>query len=216
KPTFWWLALAAGAKMVFTDGQAPFLAGFFLRSHPVEVAELAARLHLHAVGFLGLTLGLINGLAGVASGWLGGVIADRAAARDVRFVVVAPAVAMPVATVAYIAALYVDSVAAALVLLVVQCATNVFWAGPVYSTVHGVVPSNMRATATAVLIFVINMLGTGLGPLFIGTLSDAFAAAGQGAAAGLRSALATAALVSLIGVVFYWKASRSIVRDLES
>jgi hypothetical protein len=61
------------------------------------------------------------------------------------------------------------------------------------------------------------MLGTGLGPLLIGTLSDLFAGAfGQGSAAGLRSALTAAALLSLIGVVFYWRASRTIVADLEA
>jgi MFS family permease len=169
------------------------------------------------MGFLGLTLGLINGVFGVFSGWLGGILADRAARRDVRFVVLAPAIAMLVATPAYIAALYVSSLPLALLFLVIQCSTNVFWAGPVYSTVHGVVPTTMRATATAVLIFIINMLGTGVGPLLIGTLSDLFAGAfGQGSGAGLRSALTAAALISLVGVVFYWRASRTIVADLEA
>jgi len=216
KQTFWMLALAAGFKMVFTDGQAPFLASFFLRSHPHEVAALAAGFHLRPVGFLGMSLGLINGVMGVISGWIGGVIADRAASRDVRYVVVAPAVAMLVATPAYIAALYVDSVPLAFGFLVAQCATNVFWAGPVYSSVHGVAPPSMRATATAVLIFVINMLGTGVGPLMIGSLSDVFSGLlGQGAASGLRSALVVASVISLGGVYFYWRASRSIIADME-
>ena len=216
KQTFWMLALAAGFKMVFTDGQAPFLASFFLRSHPHEVAALAAAFHLRPVGFLGMSLGLINGVMGVLSGLVGGLIADRAAARDVRYVVVAPAAAMLIATPAYIAALYVDSVPVAFGFLMLQCATNVFWAGPVYSSVHGVTPPSMRATATAVLIFVINMLGTGVGPMLIGGLSDVFSGVlGQGPAAGLRSALGVASVVSLAGVYFYWRASRSIVADLE-
>lgn len=216
KRTFWLLSFAAGSKMVFTDGQAPFLASFFLRSHPGEVADLAAGFHLHPMGFLGVTLGLINGVFGVLSGWLGGLIADRAAARDVRYIVLAPALAMLVATAAYIAALNVGSVRLALAFLVVQCATNVFWAGPVYATIHGVVPATMRATATAVALFVINMMGTGVGPLFIGALSDTFAGAlGMGPAAGLRGALTVAALTSLVGVVFYWRASQTIVSDLE-
>ncbi|HEY3951064.1 MFS transporter [Phenylobacterium sp.] len=217
KQTFWLLSLAAGFKMIFTDGQAPFLASFFLRSHHDEVAALAAGFHLQPVGFLGMSLGLINGVMGVVSGWVGGVLADRAAARNLRYVVIAPAAAMLVATPAYIAALYVDSVQLAFAFLMIQCATNVFWAGPVYSSVHGVVPASMRATATAVLIFIINMLGTGVGPLFIGALSDGFSGAlGQGTAAGLRSALTVASLVSLAGVFFYWQASRSIVADMET
>jgi predicted MFS family arabinose efflux permease len=217
KRTFWLLALAAGFKMVFTDGQAPFLASFFLRNHPVEVASLAARFHLGPMGFLGMTLGTINGVSGVFSGWIGGVIADRAARRDVRYVVVAPAAAMLVATPAYIGMLYAGGVAPALALLVLQCATNVFWAGPVYATIHGVVPETMRATATAVALFVINMMGTGLGPLLIGSLSDAFSGpVGMGAAAGLKAALATASVVSLLGVAMYGLAYRTIATDLES
>ena len=216
KQTFWLLSFAAGSKMVFTDGQAPFLASFFLRSHPAEVADLAARFNLHPMGFLGVTLGLINGVFGVLSGWLGGLLADRAAARDVRYIVLAPALAMLVAAPAYIAALHVGSVKVALGFLMLQCATNVFWAGPVYATIHGVVPATMRATATAVAMFVINMMGTGLGPLLIGGLSDAFSGAlGMNPAAGLRAALSTAALASLVGVAFYWRASQTIQNDLE-
>jgi predicted MFS family arabinose efflux permease len=216
KRTFWLLAFAAGFKMVFTDGQAPFLASFFLRSHAAEIADLAGRFHLGAMGFLGVTLGTINGVAGVLSGWIGGVIADRAAARDVRNVVIAPAVAMLVATPAYIAALYVGGAVPALAFLVVQCATNVFWAGPVYATIHGVVPANMRATATAVALFIINMLGTGLGPLLIGAMSDAFAGPlAMGSAAGLKAALVAASLISLVGVALYARAYGTIAADLE-
>ena len=217
KQTFWLLSFAAGSKMVFTDGQAPFLASFFLRSHSTEVASLAAQFHLQPMGFLGVTLGLINGVFGVLSGWLGGMLADRAAARDVRYIVLAPAIAMLVATPAYIAALHVGSVKLALAFLILQCSTNVFWAGPVYATIHGVVPATMRATATAVAMFVINMMGTGVGPLFIGALSDAFSGAlGMGPGPGLRLALSSAALASLVGVAFYWRASQTILADLES
>ena len=217
KQTFWLLSFAAGSKMVFTDGQAPFLASFFLRSHSTEVASLAAQFHLQPMGVLGVTLGLINGVFGVLSGWLGGMLADRAAARDVRYIVLAPAIAMLVATPAYIAALHVGSVKLALAFLILQCSTNVFWAGPVYATIHGVVPATMRATATAVAMFVINMMGTGVGPLFIGALSDAFSGAlGMGPGPGLRLALSSAALASLVGVAFYWRASQTILADLES
>lgn len=216
KPTFWLLAFAAGFKMVFTDGQAPFLASFFLRSHPAEVAALAARFHLGPMGFLGLTLGGINGVFGVLSGWVGGAIADRAAARDVRNIVIAPAIALLVAAPAYIAALCVGDATLALAFLVIQCSTNVFWAGPVYATIHGVTPVRMRATATAMALFIINIMGTGLGPLLIGAMSDAFGrTAGLGPAAGLRAALITASLISLVGVALYWRARRTIVADLE-
>ena len=43
-----------------------------------------------------------------------------------------------------------------------------------YTIAQGVVSSQMRAVSTAILLFVVNLLGYGLGPLFIGGISDVF------------------------------------------
>jgi hypothetical protein len=44
--------------------------------------------------------------------------------------------------------------------------------GAQYTISQGVVSTRVRATATAVLLFLINLLGYGLGPLFAGVVSD--------------------------------------------
>lgn len=216
KPTFWCLTFGVGFKVLFTDGQAPFLASFFLRSHGPDVAAMAAGFGLKPIGLLGVAIGLINGIFGAASAVIGGVVADRAARTDVRGVVIAPALALVIAAPAYIAALSVDSLWVAAGLLAVQSSMNVFWAGPVYATLHGIVPPTLRATATASSIFFINLMGIGCGPLVVGALSDTFAGPmGFGPAEGLRMALICAALLSLVGVAFYAAARRTIVADLE-
>ena len=43
-----------------------------------------------------------------------------------------------------------------------------------YTIAQGVVSSQMRAVSTAIMLFVVNLLGYGLGPLFIGAMSDIF------------------------------------------
>ena len=43
-----------------------------------------------------------------------------------------------------------------------------------YTISQGVVSMRVRATATAVLLFVVNLIGYGFGPLFIGAVSDIF------------------------------------------
>lgn len=43
-----------------------------------------------------------------------------------------------------------------------------------YTIAQGVVGSSFRAVSTAILLFVVNLLGYGLGPLFIGAASDVF------------------------------------------
>lgn len=216
KRTFWLLACAVGFKVLFTDGQAPFTAAFFLRSHPAEMASLAARFGLKPIGFLGIVIGLMTGVFGAVSTWLGGVLADRAAARDVRDVVVVPALAIIITVPAYIAAVLVSDARLAFALMAVQSFTNCFWAGPVYATTHGIVPKHLRATATSVLILVINLMGMGSGPVFVGAISDLFSGPlGFGPAEGLRAALICAALASLAGAALYWTARRTIVADLE-
>ena len=47
-------------------------------------------------------------------------------------------------------------------------------AGNQYTIGQGVVSAQTRALSTAVLLFVVNLLGYGLGPLFIGAVSDIF------------------------------------------
>jgi hypothetical protein len=47
--------------------------------------------------------------------------------------------------------------------------------GPSIALCHTLVTPRMRAMTSAILFFVINMIGLGAGPLVVGLLSDAFA-----------------------------------------
>ena len=47
-----------------------------------------------------------------------------------------------------------------------------------YAIGQGVVSMRVRAMATAVMLFVVNLIGYGFGPLFIGAISDIFFASG--------------------------------------
>ena len=47
-----------------------------------------------------------------------------------------------------------------------------------YTIGQGVVSMRVRAMATAVLLFVVNLIGYGFGPLFIGAISDIFFVSG--------------------------------------
>ena len=216
KRTFWLLAFAAALKSFISYGHAPFTASYFLRNHGPEVAELASRLGLQSVGFLGLAIGLISGIFGAISSLIGGWIADKTAAGDVRNIVLAPAIAVTISVPVFIAALLVDSVPLALTILIVPYLLNYFWYGPVYSTVQGIVPPNMRATAAAILLLIVNLIGLGLGPLAVGIASDIFAGPmGMGEAEGIRWALISAACVGLLSGVLFLMARKTIREDLE-
>ena len=217
KKTFWLVALAAAIKAFIGYGQAPFTASFFFRNHTAELASLAAQFGLKSAGFLGLSLGLIAGTAGVAGAWLGGVIADRYGSKDIRAYVIAPALASVAAVPLYIAAINLPGAVPALILLVPYYLLGALWYGPVYATAQSIVDPAMRATTAAVLLFVINLIGLGLGPLGVGLLSDLFAGPmGMGSAEGVRWALVVSALMGVVSFGLFWRARRTIAAEMVS
>jgi hypothetical protein len=62
----------------------------------------------------------------------------------------------------------------AMVLMIIPNIGVAIWYGPVYGGVPGLVPPAMRATASAILLFVINIIGLGVAPTLFGMVSDAF------------------------------------------
>jgi MFS family permease len=221
KPTFWFIAAAASIKAFIGYGHAPFTASFFLRNHKEEVASLASSIgmtlgyDLKSVGFLGLALGLMGGTAGAVGSILGGWIADKFGARDLRAYMVAPAIASLVTIPIYITAISIDSAAIALCILTINGLLGTLWYGPVYATGQGVVPPNMRATASAILLFIINLVGLGFGPLLVGMLSDYFTAS-MGKGEGVRWALMISTCFGLLAFACFWIASRTIRKDTVS
>ena len=217
KPTFWFVAFAAAIKAFIGYGHAPFTASFFFRNHGEEVASLAAMFGLKSAGFLGLALGLMGGAAGVISSWLGGLIADQAAKRDLRAYMSVPAIASLLSPCAFVVAMLVDSAVAALFILLIPGLLGSLWYGPVYATAQGLVPIHMRATTASIMLFIINMVGLGLGPLFVGALSDVLAGPmGLGSADGVRWALILSALLGVAAFALFWLARRTIREEMVS
>lgn len=215
KKTFWMVALAASIKAFVGYGHAPFTASFFFRVHGAEVAELAARFGLKSAGFLGLALGLIGGTAGVIGAWLGGLLADRLGARDLRAYVIVPAIASLITIPFYILAVSVGSPMAAIGVLTIPILLGTLWYGPVYATAQSIVDPTMRATASAVLLLIINLIGLGLGPVAVGALSDVLAGpVGLGEAQGVRWALILSTLLGLVAFGLFWAARKTIREEM--
>jgi predicted MFS family arabinose efflux permease len=216
KKTFWLIAYAAAIKAFIGYGHAPFTASFFLRNHKEEVATLAAQFGLQSQGFLGLALGIAAGLGGAIGAYVGGVIADKYGGRDLRAYVSVPAVAAMFTVPIYCFAILQGSAAVALVIMFFNAILATLWYGPVYATAQTIAPANMRATSSALLLFIINLVGLGLGPLAVGALSDGFAIGmNMGAAEGVRWALVASATVGLGSVVLFWRARRTIREEME-
>ena len=210
-PTFWFVAF--GATIFNFGGGVAFTASFFLRNHTAEMNLLAQGLGLKAVGFLGLAIGLTN-VGGALGIWLGGWITDRFGTRDLRNYIVATAIAALLIIPVRLTIYTVDSALVALSFLAVSAFLGGFWWGPVFSVGQSVVPSHMRATSAAIILFTINLLGAGMGPLVLGLLSDYFNhGLGMGPAEGVRWALIASVVTGLGAFISFWMARRTIRQD---
>jgi MFS family permease len=217
KRTFWLVAFAAATKAFIGYGHAPFTASFFLRNHTQEVASLAASFGLKSVGFIGLALSLIAGTGGIVGAILGGVIADRYGSRDLRAYVSVPGIAALITIPIYIFAVTMADPVLAIFILAINAVLATLWYGPVYATAQSIVPPHLRATAAAILLLVINLIGLGLGPVAVGALSDVLATyGGLGKAEGIRWALILSTLFGVAAFIFFWLARKTIREEMES
>ena len=217
KRTFWLIAFAAAIKAFIGYGAAAFLAPFFFRNHAEELTLVASGFGLGLTGFLGVALGLVLGLTGALGTWLGGFLADRYGARDLRAYVAIPAVSTLLGIPFYIAGLLADSALFALLMFAFPPVLNTLWYGPGYAAVQGLVQPQTRATATAVLLFIINLIGLGLGPLGVGAVSDLLSGPlGLGPAEGIRWSLMIFILLGVVASALFWMARRSIREEMVS
>jgi len=195
------LAIAAALHAFYGYGAGAFVAAFFRRSHQMEPGEL------------GTWFGIIAFTAGAAGTFLGGFLGDRLAQRDQRWYMWLPAIAtlafIPFAFLLYLA----SNPYVGLVLYFPGSILGGMYLGPTFAMTQSLVPASMRATAAAILLFAINIIGLGLGPQGVGILSDLLAPV-----FGIES-LRYALLITIVSfaiwsVSHYMIAARTLREDL--
>jgi predicted MFS family arabinose efflux permease len=151
----------AGALNAFAGySTSNWTASFFIRSHGMTTGEL------------GTWLALIMGLGGAIGVFGGGLLADRLAPRDKRWYMWLPAIAGFIC-VPFMASVYlVEDPYVALSLSIVPGLLFNVYLGNTIATTHGLVGLRMRATSSAILFLILNIIGLGIGPWSIGMLSD--------------------------------------------
>jgi len=217
KPTFWFVAIGCGFSAFVGYAQLFFTASFFLRCHAPEVAAIAAGFGLKSKGFLGPALGVMTALGGLTGTLVGGQIADRAVGRDRRAFMSVPALAA-LASIPFVFVLFtLKSTWGALALDFVPNVVATIWYGAGYSTAQSVVAPHRRSTAAALLLLILNLIGLGLGPTFLGACSDFLANSEHlGSAEGLRWAMIATSCFGVVAAGFFWMARRTIREDVVS
>ncbi len=217
-PTMWWIILAGGLLNFNAYAFASFLPAFIQRYHKLELrqANLVAALVLGGVGFIGLPLG----------GWAADAISRRR--RDGRMLLTAAAMLLT-APLVYLALGRPPGDVTTFALLL-SCGWTLFYVyyAAMYAVTHDVVEPGLRATAVALSLFGMYVLGGSLGASVVGALSDryarqAMAAAGVNVntipeafrATGLHSALYIVPWLFVVLAVVLWLGSRTVAADME-
>ncbi|MFL6744387.1 MAG: spinster family MFS transporter [Sphingomicrobium sp.] len=161
KPTFWLMAFAASMSSLCGYGLALWTPSVMVRSFGLDIVS--------AGNFLASLL-LIGGCAGVfAGGWF----ADRLGRSDRAWYARLPAIAWLITAPTFALGLMAPNLWLAWPLLLIPNALNILWLGPVVTAVQHIVPQRMRSTASGSFLFINNLIGLGVGPLLMGSISDA-------------------------------------------
>jgi predicted MFS family arabinose efflux permease len=170
------------------------------------------RIHGMRTGQVGLWLGLIVGVTGTIGTLGGGYLADRLGRRDARWYAWLPALTIGCGIPFYLAAYLASGASSALLLLIVPALCANCFTGPVFGAVQSLAPLRTRALAAAVLLFIISVVGLGLGPLTVGIVSDLLKS--KLGRDSLRWAMCSAAIAELAAIVVFLRAASSLRRDL--
>ena len=199
---FRYLALGNGFAAFWFTGMTTWNISFLIRSHGMELK--------HAGLLVGMILTFSMMLGALLSGWL----CTRLLKCDVRWQIGIPLIGIGITIPASLAYFLwpADSWIQFLEMEMPQVMIFFMVMGFFFSWIpatsvaalSNVIPAHQRAVANAVYVVFFTVLGFGIGPVFVGMLSDVLAPfAGK---EGLRYALAALSLAMVLAMLFYAKA----------
>jgi MFS family permease len=204
--TMWGLSsfrhLAAGATLhAFVGyGVLAWNAAYLMRSHGMSVGEVGAWLS---------GIGLIFGGLGT---FLGGWLTDRLIPRDARWALWVPGISTLIAVPFSIAFYQWPDARGALAFAGIPVFFGAMYLGPTFSLTQALAPLRMRAVASAFLLFLLNLIGLGLGPQAVGVASDLLAPSLE--EDSLRGALTLVVAFNFWSGAHYFLGARSLRADL--
>ncbi len=200
-PSFWHLAFGGALQAFGTYAIYQWMPSFLARSHHMQSAEIGA------------WLAFIIGGGGAIGALTGGYVSDLLSKRDMRWQMWLPGIciflAAPLAAASYLS----DTPMLALAFIFLPVLFVNTYLGPAFAMTQTLSPLRMRAMASGFLIFVLNIIGLGLGPQAVGIMSDLLAPAyGE---ESLRYALLISCTIYVWSAYHFWRAAKTLREDLE-
>ncbi|MCH2158569.1 MAG: MFS transporter [Oleiphilaceae bacterium] len=203
KKSFRHISLGASCLALIAYGSAIWFAPYMLRNFDIQTGEL------------GTWLALISGILGGAGTLYGGYLADKKGVQDKRWYIWIPAVSAAIALPFLFLVYMLDELYLVLCLFAIPATMATVYMGPSLAMVQGLVNVRMRALASAILFFAINILGLGLGPVLVGIISDQLSADFGTRSVGY-AVLGVSVVFSIIAIWQFLAAGKYINEEMES
>ena len=155
-------SLASGAGNFITYGLLNFTTLFLMREKGMELGDVA------------IWYALVVGIGMSAGIYASGRIVDRFAARSKAAYATVPAASLVLALPFFLGFAWAPTWQLALIFLCVPMFLNSFFLSATVTFVQGEVPPERRVISGALLLLVMNFIGLGLGPTYVGMASDFF------------------------------------------
>lgn len=159
------ISLACGATQIVTYGAGNFTTLFLMRERGMTLQEVA------------VWVALLTGVCMSGGIFISGRVIDRFARISRRAYAVIPALSLMAAAPLFLGFAYAPTWPTALMFLVGPTALNYFYLSTAVAFVQEEVRPDQRVLSGALLLLVMNLIGMGVGPTFVGWASDQFRAA---------------------------------------
>lgn len=198
-PTFQQNVAAASLTAIVTYSLTTWLPSVLVRSYDVSIGEA------------GTILAFMTLITGAGSALLGGQVCSVLGQRDLRYWSWIPSACFVLATPLLAIAFLLPNVWATVGGVAGAYGLVSFSYGANYAALNTTVPPRVRATASAVALLMVTLIGLGLGPLLMGMASDFFSV--QYGSDGLRVAIIVPTIAVLWGGLHFGLMARTIRED---
>ena len=181
-------------------GIVQWLPSFLIRSHNVSMDEI------------GVVYGMVVGLATVFGTLAGAIFAPKLIAKDQKWEVMWAAYCYLLVIPIFISCFLVTDINLSLILLFAGLFLSTSGTGPSFAGIQSIAGPKVKATAVALTMLAIAIIGQGFGPLIIGMLSDMLT--GLYGSQSLRYALSISIFIMFLAFVYLFKASKTFLQDI--
>ena len=196
------VALASGATQFVTYAVLNFTTLFLMREKGMTLNEIA------------VYYALLIGIAISAGIYTSGRLIDRLVPRSKRAYALVPAAALTLAIPFFVGFVWAPNWPLAMTFLAVPTFLNYFYLSPAVALVQEEVQPHQRVLAGALLLLVMNLIGLGLGPTYLGAVSDYFRASHP--ENSLQIGFYTLVPFYVVAVLFHLSLARALRREVQS